>query len=110
MADDTFYIGYLESRQDDLGSNRTVEVEFNRKTTEINVDPTTSLLDALLSHGVLADYCCKAGVCISCMATIEEGCISQKELGPLTDEHIREKKTLLCQAQPASKKLKLRQP
>lgn len=105
---DGIYVGVVESREPEASSLKTVTVDYEGKSVELKVDKDVSLLDQLLAQKVEPDYSCKAGICMACMAQIEEGCVFQASSGPLSEQHIKEKKALLCQARPASRNIKIR--
>jgi ring-1,2-phenylacetyl-CoA epoxidase subunit PaaE len=66
-----------------------------------------SILDTLLDAGQDSPFSCKSGICMSCMAIVEEGCVVQDEAAALSDEDIAERKALMCQSRPASKKVRI---
>jgi ferredoxin len=67
-----------------------------------------TILETLLDAGVEASYSCQSGVCMSCMAEVEEGCVVMDEAFCLSEDDIKEKKALMCQSRPASEHIKIK--
>lgn len=86
------------------------------KTITVNIDGQSHILDYIEGKTVLevimdaeidAPYSCLSGACLSCLATVTEGCVKQKDLGILDDSNINKKESLLCQAYPLSESITL---
>ncbi len=101
-------IGNPATQVSNFSELHSVEIEFEGKTMHIKVEKDVSILDLLLNQGFSPDYSCKSGICMACMTIVEEGCVYQENQDPLSAEHLKDKKALLCQAKPASSKIKLK--
>jgi ferredoxin len=75
---------------------------------EISAHPNLSILESLMDEGHNPPYSCMSGACMACMATLEEGRVIQEDPGILTEDNIKNREILTCQAKPLSKKVKVR--
>lgn len=74
----------------------------------ISARPNLSILESLLDEGHNPPYSCMSGACMACMATLEEGRVIQEDPGILSEDNIKNREILTCQAKPLSKKIKVR--
>jgi ferredoxin len=112
MDDDKVYIGDVSKKAEISSStptppNGTVEIQLGEVVVAYSVGSGESILDTLLDAGQDSPFSCKSGICMSCMAIVEEGCVVQDEAAALSDEDIAERKALMCQSRPASKKVRI---
>lgn len=75
---------------------------------EITAHPHLSILESFLDEGHNPPYSCMSGACMACMATLEEGRVIQEDPGILSEDNIKNREILTCQAKPLSKKVKVR--
>ncbi|MBK8204022.1 MAG: 2Fe-2S iron-sulfur cluster binding domain-containing protein [Bdellovibrionales bacterium] len=75
---------------------------------EISAHTNLSILESLMDEGHNPPYSCMSGACMACMATLEEGRVIQEDPGILTEDNIKNREILTCQAKPLSKKVKVR--
>lgn len=68
----------------------------------IKIKPKQSLLDAVLDAGIQVEYSCKSGVCLSCVAKLNEG-----KVHSAVDYPGEEKYILTCQSFPLNNKIEL---
>lgn len=61
-------------------SDKPLTVHLALSGISMEVQPDTSILDALLAHGVWAPYECKRGECASCMTEVLEGTPDHRDL------------------------------
>jgi len=60
--------------------DRAVRVHLALSDMTLEVEPGTTLLDALLAHGVWAPYECRRGECASCVTEILSGEVDHRDL------------------------------
>lgn len=113
--DDSVYIGDTSKKSDILSLTLqgphlgSAEIHLPGGTrVAYSVGSGETILDTLLDAGQNAPFSCKSGICMSCVATVEEGCVVQDESAALTDEDILERKALMCQSRPASSHVRIR--
>lgn len=75
-----------------------LKVTLGRRTYEIEIKPTESVLDAALRNNIDAPYSCMEGVCTACMAVIREGEVDFPDDTILGEDERAEGRTLTCQA------------
>lgn len=78
---------------------RTIEYDLPRNTQ--------SILDAGNEHGADIPFSCKAGVCSTCLAKVEEGEVEMDANFALEDYEIEAGMVLSCQCFPLTKKVTL---
>ena len=61
------------SGNEEAGSARPLRVELRRSGLEFDVQPGTSILHAILDHGVVTSFACERGECSLCAAVVLEG-------------------------------------
>ena len=93
----------------DEGSLKEVHDGFTKLTvtlddeTETFVMPqSSSILDAVLDHGLDAPFSCQGGICSTCIARMSGGKAEMRKNQILTDDEIEEGLILTCQAHPSS--------
>jgi ring-1,2-phenylacetyl-CoA epoxidase subunit PaaE len=103
LGTDVTYVGdkNLLARPD------AVEIELGGDTIHLTPKEGVSILEALLEEGHNPPYSCMNGSCMACLGKVREGLIYQNDMGILTDDNIKAKECLTCQAHPASKKVKI---
>ena len=89
---------------DDLSKQDPSHIEalINDEKIKITAQPDIPILEQLLSAGYSPPFSCLSGNCMSCLAVLKKGRITQEERGILEDENIRNKEILTCQAKPES--------
>jgi len=109
--DDLIYIGDNSKKFGRLSQTRStgpVEIQVGKAVVAYSVGSDESILDSLLDAGQDPPFSCKSGICMSCLAVVEEGCVVQDELAALSDEDVAEGKALMCQSRPASSSVRVR--
>ena len=113
--DDAIFIGEISKKSELLSQPfqaphvGSVEIHLpNGARVAYPVGSGETILDVLLNAGENAPFSCKAGICMSCIAEVEEGCVEQDEVAALTDEDISERKALMCQSRPVSSHVRIR--
>jgi ferredoxin len=76
-----------------------VEIEHAGKTTVLEVEDGTSILDAGLDAGLDLPHDCKLGVCMTCPARLVSGSVDQSG-AMLSDDVVDKGYALLCVAVP----------
>lgn len=82
----------------------TYQVTIQNSGHRFGVEPSESILEAALRHGIILPYGCRNGACGSCMGTVTAGAIVYPSGPPdaLSDADAAQHKALFCQAHPAS--------
>ncbi len=75
---------------------------------QISAHSNLSILESLMDEGHNPPYSCMSGACMACMATLEEGRVIQEDPGILSEDNIKKREILTCQAKALSKKVKVR--
>lgn len=85
-----------------------VEVTLDDEVFEFKV-PTKgkSILEFCIQEDVDPPYSCRGGICVSCMAKVEEGQVIMDNNNALSEEEVKEGYILTCQAHPASEKVRI---
>jgi len=85
-----------------------IKVIIDGRTLEFELPKNTqSILDAGNAHGADLPYSCKAGVCSTCLAKVEEGEVEMDANFALEDYEIEAGMVLSCQCFPISKNVTL---
>jgi len=79
-----------------------ITVTVDDETDSFVMPQTTSVLEAVLDHGLDAPYSCQGGICSTCIARIKEGKAEMRKNQILTDGEIAEGLILTCQAHPTT--------
>ncbi|MEO5971087.1 MAG: 2Fe-2S iron-sulfur cluster binding domain-containing protein [Bdellovibrionia bacterium] len=111
LNDDLVYIGDVSKKLEYLTQatvNDPVNIQLGETTVAYSVGSGETILDTLLDAGVDSPFSCKSGICMSCLAVVEEGCVVQDEAAALSDEDISECKALMCQSRPSSSRVRIR--
>jgi ferredoxin len=111
LNDDLVYIGDVSKKLEYLSqASATGPMDIQRGETMVSysVGSGESILDTLLDAGEDSPFSCKSGICMSCLAVVEEGCVVQDEAAALSDDDISECKALMCQSRPASSRVRIR--
>jgi ring-1,2-phenylacetyl-CoA epoxidase subunit PaaE len=83
-------------------SDRRIKVELYGMSTEVNVRPDQTVLQAVQDAGLDPPYSCTVGVCTTCRARLRNGKANMDEREGLSDAEISEGYILTCQAHPTS--------
>ena len=84
-----------------------IKALINDEKIKIPAQPDIPILEQLLSAGYSPPFSCLSGNCMSCLAVLKKGRITQEERGILEDENIMNKEILTCQAKPESTSLEV---
>ena len=76
---------------------------INEEKIEILAQSDIPILEQLLSAGHSPPFSCLSGSCMSCLAVLKKGRITQEERGILEDENLEKCEILTCQAKPESR-------
>jgi ferredoxin-NADP reductase len=60
--------------------DRPIAVHLDVSAVTIRVDPGTSILQAMLDHGVWANYGCQRGECGSCYVEVTDGVVDHRDV------------------------------
>lgn len=85
-------------------------VHLDGKTRTLTVQPTQTLLDAMLQANMFAPYSCKVGACATCMCTQVSGDLHLAHNEVLGEEELNKGWTLACQAYARSPRVEVRFP
>ena len=77
------------------------------KEHEIAIGPDEHLLDAGLNAGLDLPFSCKAGVCCTCRARVQEGEVVMDKNFTLEADEVAQGYVLSCQARATTKRLKI---
>ena len=81
---------------------KIIKALINKEEITISAQPDIPILEQLLSSGYSPPFSCLSGSCMSCLATLKKGKITQEERGVLEDENLLNYEILTCQAKPES--------
>jgi ring-1,2-phenylacetyl-CoA epoxidase subunit PaaE len=84
-----------------------ITVTLDDETETFIMPQTSSVLDAVLKHGMDAPFSCQGGICSTCIARMSGGKAEMRKNQILTDAEIEEGLVLTCQAHPSSPSLKI---
>lgn len=79
-----------------------VTVVLDDETETFTMPQNSSVLEAVLKHGLDAPFSCQGGICSTCIARIVKGKAEMRKNQILTDEEIAEGFILTCQAHPST--------
>lgn len=82
-------------------------VTLDEETQTFIMPQTSSVLDAVLKHGMDAPFSCQGGICSTCIARMSGGKAEMRKNQILTEAEIEEGLILTCQAHPSSPKLNI---
>ena len=82
-------------------------VTLDDETETFLMPQTSSVLEAVLKHGMDAPFSCQGGICSTCIARKSGGNAEMRKNQILTDDEIAEGLILTCQAHPSSPKLSI---
>jgi ring-1,2-phenylacetyl-CoA epoxidase subunit PaaE len=88
-------------------SNTKVTLILDGEEVSFEMSRDEVVLDIALSKGIDVPYSCQGGVCLTCMAKIEEGKADMIENQLLSEDEINDGCLLTCQAVPKSETLKI---
>ena len=81
---------------------KIIRAFLNGEKIEISASSDIPVLEQLLSTGYSPPFSCLSGSCMSCLAILKTGLITQNDRGILEDENIKNHEILTCQAKPQS--------
>ncbi len=84
-----------------MGNSSSYTVEFINTGNEVEVEETETILDACIRNGLNQEYSCRVGMCLACIARIEEGEVKQPGSRGLSEVE-KEEYVLTCMARPQS--------
>lgn len=84
-----------------------ITVTLDDETQTFTMPQTSSILDAVLKHGLDAPFSCQGGICSTCIARMSGGKAEMRKNQILTDSEIEEGLILTCQAHPSTSSLKI---
>jgi ferredoxin len=105
MEDERIFVGGNDRTLEP--GEKTLEVRLNGESFTALHNKDESIIECLLGAGFNPPYSCLDGACMACMARIEEGTITQEKPGILTEDNIKDREALTCQARPVSKTVKI---
>ena len=89
------HVEYFKAREKPA-SDGGFEVRLARSRQTIAVQPGQTILDALLSAGVNANYACSEGVCGTCETRVIEGTPDHRDLFLSREEQQANKSIMIC--------------
>lgn len=92
-----------EATDNAVAADAAVAVDADRY--QVHVPPGQTVLEAALNAQVPAPFSCQAGVCGTCVATLESGTVHQRATMALSEDDLASGKILTCQAVPTSPEL-----
>lgn len=84
-----------------------VTIILNGKEHVIEVKENEKILDVALKSKIDAPYSCRAAICSTCMAKLEEGEVDMEQNHVLTDGEISDGYIVACQSRPRSEKVRI---
>ncbi|MBS7349826.1 MAG: 2Fe-2S iron-sulfur cluster binding domain-containing protein [Comamonas sp.] len=85
----------------------TLTLVLDGKEHEIAIGPDEHILDAGLNAGLDLPFSCKAGVCCTCSAKVQEGEVVMDKNFTLEDAEVAQGFVLTCQARALTKQLRV---
>jgi len=92
----------LKRTNEDPKADKIIRAFIDEEKYEIKATEDIPILEQLLAAGHSPPFSCLSGSCLSCMAVLKKGQISQQERGVLEDENLENYEILTCQAKPES--------
>lgn len=96
LSEDELLVGELDKAKSKKGGN--CKAVFDGETVEVEVSDSSTLLEALLESGENPPYSCMEGTCMACQCKVLEGVVEIPKDSFLSEEEIKEKNILACQA------------
>ncbi|MDY7082258.1 MAG: 2Fe-2S iron-sulfur cluster-binding protein [Halobacteria archaeon] len=84
-----------------MSDENTYEVEFSNTGEKLEVSGRETILDACIDEGIAQEYSCRVGMCLACVAKIEEGDVKQPGARGLSEKE-KEDYVLTCMARAES--------
>jgi len=85
----------------------TMTLVLDGKEHEIAIGPDEHLLDAALNAGLDLPFSCKAGVCCTCRAKVQDGEVVMDKNFTLEEAEVAQGFVLSCQARATTKQLRI---
>ena len=105
LKEDELLVGELDKVQAKTGGS--CSAIFDGESVEVNVDKEQTILEALLTAEESPPYSCMEGTCMACQCKVVEGVVEMPKGSFLSDEEIKEKNILSCQAFVRSENVKV---
>lgn len=96
LKDDELLVGELDKAKDSQGG--ACSAIFDGDSVDVTVEKDQTILEALLTAGENPPYSCMEGTCMACQCKITEGVVEMPKDSFLSEEEIKEKNILSCQA------------
>ncbi len=92
--------GSAPIREEETSGDVTLQFTLDGRSSTIQMDRTTSILDAALQVRSELPYSCRGGMCASCKARVLEGDVTMDKNYALVGSDLEQGFTLTCQARP----------
>jgi vanillate O-demethylase ferredoxin subunit len=89
------HVEYFQAKQAPAVDGR-FEIRLARSKRTIAVEPSKTILDAVLDAGVMANYSCSEGVCGTCETRVIEGIPDHRDLFLSPEEKAANKTIMIC--------------
>ena len=77
-------------------------VTLDGATSEIDLAPGQTVLEAAEAAGLEAPWSCRAGVCSTCRCRVTDGAVEMDANHAIEDDELRDGYVLSCQARPVA--------
>ena len=105
LSGDELLIGDLDTAKVKKGG--ACAAIFDGESADVNVEEDETILEALLKAGESPPYSCMEGTCMACQCKVVEGVVEMPKDSFLSEEEIKEKNILSCQAFVRSENVKV---
>ncbi|WP_299428722.1 ferredoxin--NADP reductase [uncultured Shimia sp.] len=102
--------GQTQTNRGIAGKAAAALVTLNGTTTEVQIAPDQTVLDAMLAAGLSPAFSCQSGVCGACRAKLTSGDIHMRAHMALDEKEIKSGDILCCQSVATSNRLEVHFP
>lgn len=89
-------------RKPDLSNGLPLSIRLDGALHSIAMDPTETVVEAALRHGLDLPYSCKGGMCCTCRAKLTDGDVAMDQNFSLEPWEIEQGFVLTCQSRPVA--------
>lgn len=101
------YINFIPDHVDQQDCTK-IEAEIDGSYVTVDGNSDESILEVILEAGETPPFSCMSGSCQACMCELIEGKVYQESEGILTEDDLKQKRFLSCQAKAISENIKIK--